>query len=160
MNDDWLTTPNKYKRYGLYVYYAINYFIISELDYLLQQAQEKQADLGDETKQYCQDLKDFFTHLTDESNSSSQTFPIPSKTLLLSFAKRDTEAEKIRLFLFSSLLFSLGSCLTFITLCSMNKIDYDFEHYPPDALAVFIEKINEPDHHMVIKTLANMIFKK
>jgi prophage maintenance system killer protein len=48
--------------------------------------------------------------------------------------------------------------LTFFILCSDNDLSPNTENFPLDELAVFIEKTREPDHHMVIRIIAETIF--
>jgi len=49
--------------------------------------------------------------------------------------------------------------LTFRVVCSLNKLIIAPE-ISLDAWAVFIEKIQEQDHHLVIKNIANFLFDK
>lgn len=48
--------------------------------------------------------------------------------------------------------------LAFEVVCEMNDLDPNYADFGLDALAVFIEKIKEDDHHAVIRQLAEIIF--
>lgn len=48
--------------------------------------------------------------------------------------------------------------LTFLLVCAINKLDYNMK-YSLDALAVFIESVEEEDHHKVIKAIAGLLFE-
>ena len=48
--------------------------------------------------------------------------------------------------------------LAFATLCSINDLQPDFQGLGLDSLAIFIEKIREQDHHIVIKAIAGVLF--
>ncbi len=50
--------------------------------------------------------------------------------------------------------------LTFSTLCEINGLAPDYNEFGLDELAVFIEKIQGPEHHEAIKNLADSIFPK
>lgn len=50
--------------------------------------------------------------------------------------------------------------IAFDTLCLLNNLQPDYEHYPLDKLAVFIEKVQAQDHQMAIKTIARALFTK
>jgi death-on-curing protein len=45
-----------------------------------------------------------------------------------------------------------------LILCELNGLELNRKDFPLDALAIFIEKIEEEDHHKVIQTLAKQIF--
>ena len=48
--------------------------------------------------------------------------------------------------------------LTFQVVCYVNSLHPKFDGISLDALAVFIEKTNEPDHHKVIKAVTSLLF--
>lgn len=48
--------------------------------------------------------------------------------------------------------------LTFQVVCFINNLHPKFDGISLDALAVFIEKTNEPDHHKVIKAVTSLLF--
>ena len=51
------------------------------------------------------------------------------------------------------------ACLTFETVCKLNGLQADYKDYSLDVVAIFIEKIQEPDHQMVIKIISDMLFE-
>jgi prophage maintenance system killer protein len=51
------------------------------------------------------------------------------------------------------------SALVFTTICKLNGLKLSPEAPSLDALAIFIEKIKEADHHGAIKVLAQIIFE-
>ena len=51
------------------------------------------------------------------------------------------------------------SCLVFEALCDLNDLKPNYSIASLDAIAVFIEKIQEQDHQAVIKSLADLLFE-
>ena len=49
--------------------------------------------------------------------------------------------------------------LVFEVVCYMNNLNPDYSVYNLDALAIFIEKIQEKDHQRVIKQLSDLLFR-
>jgi prophage maintenance system killer protein len=52
------------------------------------------------------------------------------------------------------------ACLTFEVLCELNELEPNYKEYSLDVMAIYIEKIQEPDHQSVIKMLSEVLFKK
>jgi len=50
--------------------------------------------------------------------------------------------------------------LVFEILCDLNQLKPNYKLLPLDALAVFIEKTQEEDHHKVIRIIADQLFGK
>jgi prophage maintenance system killer protein len=50
------------------------------------------------------------------------------------------------------------ACLVFQVFCDINFIIPNFRNFTLDQLAVFIEKTQERDHQLLIKTIANLLF--
>ncbi|MHB8914120.1 MAG: Fic family protein [Minisyncoccota bacterium] len=52
------------------------------------------------------------------------------------------------------------ACLVFSVVCDINQLVPKFGNGNPalDELAVFIEKIQEQDHHIVIRQIAKLLF--
>ena len=48
--------------------------------------------------------------------------------------------------------------LIFEIICRINDLRPNYKDAPLDAVAVFIEKTSEPDHHLVISALAKILF--
>ena len=49
--------------------------------------------------------------------------------------------------------------LAFMVSCAYNHLTPDFTAYTLDELAIYIERINEPDHRKIITELSREIFK-
>ena len=52
-----------------------------------------------------------------------------------------------------------SAVLVFRVLCRKNNLNQKLKDYDLDALAVFLEQLNEKDHQKVIKIVAHSIFK-
>ncbi|MDO8589733.1 MAG: Fic family protein [bacterium] len=50
------------------------------------------------------------------------------------------------------------ACLTFEVACAVNDLSPNYKGLGLDSLAVFIEKIQEPNHHETIKSLVRILF--
>jgi prophage maintenance system killer protein len=51
------------------------------------------------------------------------------------------------------------ACLVFEVICEINNLETDYSVFKLDEIAIFIEKINEPNHHQVIALLSGVMFK-
>ncbi len=49
--------------------------------------------------------------------------------------------------------------LVFKIVCEINSLEVDYSIFKLDELAIYIEKINEPNHHEVIALLSGVMFK-
>lgn len=52
------------------------------------------------------------------------------------------------------------ACLTFEVICDINNLSPDYKGLGLDSLAVFIEKIQESNHHETIKSLSRILFPR
>ena len=48
--------------------------------------------------------------------------------------------------------------LTFLVLCKMNDLEPMLNNYGLDALAVYLEQLELPDHQMIIRSVSEVIF--
>jgi prophage maintenance system killer protein len=49
--------------------------------------------------------------------------------------------------------------LSFVIICDLNDLEPKYEDFTLDELVVFIEKIQEQDYQIIIKTLSDILFK-
>lgn len=50
------------------------------------------------------------------------------------------------------------ACLAFELICYLNKLKPNYGEFHLDAIAIFVEKIQDKDHQFVIKMLSGIIF--